>query len=336
MGTFLKLVAFVVVCFFGFLVMVFSPWIYQGAVESRAGLSSHKVEEQPEPWKVVVPGRPQAEFPSPSVLRQGQGEVVQVGDFVTLRKFTRATDPNQSPKDEGLAWIWLGFLTKEQTPFYAGQKGNFELDSAIVGMKTGTLLNFPVRDKAFFDSSTPPRERGKDNIAGSGGAIPMGDSQMYRLQTSSARADLSKKEALPYLRRQLNWLDSDSAIWGGGSGNIPTTLYQIEKRCPAELRVRRIQLQNTGAASVGHDFDSHLVTETRRIWAQEAELLGQCADGTRMSFRYGPISAEPPTGAGLGARVGDGHWDSWFTKAWQTLPLGIQIDPPPADADGKP
>lgn len=288
------------------------------------------VKETPEPWQTVSTGKPNAEFPTPKILHEGTGEVVQIGDFVTLRKFTRSEDLSLPPNDLGISWVWLGFLTRRDTLFYSGtDEDSFEVDSAILGMKVGTLFHFPVRDKVLTGIASPHGARSKDHIAGGGGAIPIGDGQTYGLWAGSAIFDASKRSQPPYIRRQLKWLiPASNTRLGGGGGNIPGMLFQLEKRCPTELRVRRVKLEATYPTLIGPAFDSRIETAPRRMWVQEAELVGLCADGTKMSFRYGPIGVEPPVGVGYGP-TSQGHWDKWFQDAWNKIPLGIRIDPEP-------
>ena len=68
--------------------------------------------------EVISPGQPMAEFNRPTVVREGTGEPVQVGDFVALHQFRLNKQTGKIIRDRGVGWAWLGFLNARQTPFY--------------------------------------------------------------------------------------------------------------------------------------------------------------------------------------------------------------------------
>ena len=94
--------------------------------------------------EVIPPGQPMAEFNRPTIVRQGTGEAVQVGDFVALHQFRLNKQTGKIIRDRGVGWVWLGFLNAKQTPFYTCHIENFscEVDSAMVGMKVGTVFKY--------------------------------------------------------------------------------------------------------------------------------------------------------------------------------------------------
>ncbi len=108
--------------------------------------------QRPEPFdpgqivatEVIPPGQPMAEFNRPTIVRQGTGEAVQVGDFVALHQFRLNKQTGKIIRDRGVGWVWLGFLNAKQTPFYTCHIENFscEVDSAMVGMKVGTVFKY--------------------------------------------------------------------------------------------------------------------------------------------------------------------------------------------------
>lgn len=74
---------------------------------------------------------------------------------------------------------------------------------------------------------------------------------------------------------------------------------------------------------------TQITSEPRRLWVSEVELLGQCADGSTMSFKFGPSRGRRPEGRPRSGPIYQGYWDDWFKSAWDNLPLGIHINPPP-------
>ena len=66
------------------------------------------IREEPGPWQVIDPGKPNAVFPKPYVLQAGNGEAVQIGDIVTVRKYILDADATTVAKDMGPIWFrWL-------------------------------------------------------------------------------------------------------------------------------------------------------------------------------------------------------------------------------------
>ena len=125
--------------------------------------------------EVISPGRPMAEFNRPTIVREGNGEPVQVGDFVTLHKFMLDKRTGKIIRDLSVGWAWLGFLNATQTPFYTCHTENFscEVDSAMVGMKVGTVFKY---DHADWLSPYFPRDKTevrKSVPGGGGGRSPL-------------------------------------------------------------------------------------------------------------------------------------------------------------------
>ena len=67
------------------------------------------IREEPGPWQVIDPGKPNAVFPKPYVLQPGAGEAVQIGDIVTVRKYILDADATTVAKDMGPIWFWVGY-----------------------------------------------------------------------------------------------------------------------------------------------------------------------------------------------------------------------------------
>jgi len=315
--------------------------------------------QRPEPFdpgqivatEVIPPGRPMAEFNRPTIVRQGTGEPVQVGDFVTLHKFRLDKQTGKIIRDRGVGWAWLGFLNARQTPFYTCHTENFtcEVDSAIVGMKVGTVFKY---DRADWLSPYLPQDTTKvrDDVPGGGGAIPIGHIDNYRRRVISQTLALRKSvHTLPnYLQSQLMDIepsifrgpDNDTelpkkSVWWlqGGSGTymvVGNSLFKIVQRCPAQLLRHTREVVRTGPMLYGEGWiPTQITREPRRLWVSEVELLGQCADGSTMSFKLGPMDGRRPPDRPESGPTYQGYWDDWFKQAGDHLPLAIHITPAP-------
>ena len=315
--------------------------------------------QRPEPFdpgqivatEVIPPGRPMAEFNRPTIVREGTGEPVQVGDFVTLHKFRLDKQTGKIIRDRGVGWAWLGFLNARQTPFYTCHTENFtcEVDSAIVGMKVGTVFKY---DRADWLSPYLPQDTTKvrDDVPGGGGAIPIGHIDNYRRRVISQTLALRKSvHTLPnYLQSQLMDIepsifrgpDNDTelpkkSVWWlqGGSGTymvVGNSLFKIVQRCPAQLLRHTREVVRTGPMLYGEGWiPTQITREPRRLWVSEVELLGQCADGSTMSFKLGPMDGRRPPDRPESGPTYQGYWDDWFKQAGDHLPLAIHITPAP-------
>ena len=315
--------------------------------------------QRPEPFdpgqivatEVIPPGRPMAEFNRPTIVREGTGEPVQVGDFVTLHKFRLDKQTGKIIRDRGVGWAWLGFLNARQTPFYTCHTENFtcEVDSAIVGMKVGTVFKY---DRADWLSPYLPQDTTKvrDDVPGGGGAIPIGHIDNYRRRVISQTLALRKSvHTLPnYLQSQLMDIepsifrgpDNDTelpkkSVWWlqGGSGTymvVGNSLFKIVQRCPAQLLRHTREVVRAGPMLYGEGWiPTQITREPRRLWVSEVELLGQCADGSTMSFKLGPMDGRRPPDRPESGPTYQGYWDDWFKQAGDHLPLAIHITPAP-------
>ena len=167
--------------------------------------------------EVIPPGRPMAEFNRPTIVREGAGEPLQVGDFVTMHYFRMDKQTGKIIKDQSVGWAWLGFLYQKQTPFYTCETENLscEVDSAMVGMKVGTVFKY---DHVDWTGRVGPMD--KKGVPGGGGAIPIGRIDNYRRMTISQTLALRKSvHTLPgYLQAQLT--NIESSIFRGPDNDI--------------------------------------------------------------------------------------------------------------------
>jgi hypothetical protein len=89
------------------------------------------------PWQALDPGKPVEEPLTFEVVQEGTGAVVEVGDLVQLSLWWRsATREDKYLRDW---WVWVGFRTAEETPFYAMNPG---LLNTLIGQREGTVMKF--------------------------------------------------------------------------------------------------------------------------------------------------------------------------------------------------
>ena len=301
--------------------------------------------------EVISPGQPMAEFNRPTVVREGTGEPVQVGDFVTLHKFRLDKQTGKIIRDLSVGWVWLGFLNSMQTPFYTchNEVSSCEVDSAMVGMKVGTAFKY---DRADWLKGIHPSDLTKmrTSVPGGGGAIPIGHIDNYRRMVISQTLALRKSvHTLPnYLQSQLMSIELNifrgpndditlpkKSVWwkqggGGTSMLVGESLFKIVQRCPAQLLRHTREVVRTGPMLYGEGWiPTQITREPRRLWVSEVELLGKCADGSTMSFKLGPMDGRRPPDRPESGPTYQGYWDDWFKQAGDHLPLAIHITPAP-------
>ena len=125
------------------------------------------------------------------------------------------------------------------------------------------------------------------------------------------------------------------SVWWlqGGSGTymvVGNSLFKIVQRCPAQLLRHTREVVRTGPMLYGEGWiPTQITNEPRRLWVSEVELLGQCADGSTMSFKLGPMGGRRPPDRPKSGPTYQGYWDDWFKQAGDHLPLAIHITPAP-------
>ncbi|GHU37610.1 hypothetical protein AGMMS50256_35770 [Betaproteobacteria bacterium] len=92
------------------------------------------IEVTREPWQVLDPGRPVAPSLKFEVVQEGGGAVVEVGDLIQISRWRGSIDDKKIEQRDDDWWIWVGFRTEEETPFYGM---NPRMVSALVGQKEG-------------------------------------------------------------------------------------------------------------------------------------------------------------------------------------------------------
>ncbi|MDO5692563.1 MAG: hypothetical protein Q4G70_08790 [Pseudomonadota bacterium] len=190
--------------------------------------------------EVIPPGQPMAEFNLPTIVREGTGEPLQVGDFVMLHRFEMDRQTGKIVWDRSQGWAWLGFLNQKETPFFTCWD-ECEVDSAMVGMKVGTVFKYDEADLRRLEpqwKGKPPRKYdggGSRMMPGGGFGIPIGDVSVYRKQVLHQTLELRKTvHTLPgYLQAQLMNIEGlifkgpnndrallDKSVWRGYAGGV--------------------------------------------------------------------------------------------------------------------
>ena len=282
------------------------------------------IREEPGPWQVIDPGKPNAMFPKPYVLQPGAGEAVQIGDIVTVRKYMLNDDATAVSKDMGEVWFWVAYLRPKDGRFAKCQavENSCSVESGIVGLKTGSWFYYPIKDVSV---TYGPDERGflrhysADIVLGGGEGVTM-------LETRSPFNHSLPSKPEPYLEQQFK----NSFVGGGVGALVQKQLYYLVQRCPAQLRQRMVKVRSGGPMVTGGLGKPDVATLERRLWVLEAELKATCADGSVMTFQQGPLYTDPPPGESFGPAPPQGYWDDWFKRASAKIPMGLRIEPAPA------
>ena len=282
------------------------------------------IREEPEPWQVIDPGKPNTVFPKPYVLQAGTGEAVQIGDIVTVRKYILDPDATTVTKDMGPIWFWVGYRRPQDGRFFKCLKmeNSCDVESGVVGLKTGSWFYYPINDVSVAswrnkDGHLDPRYGSELVLGGGSGVFMLED-------TTAFRHSLPAKPA-PYLEQQFK----NTFVAGGVGAMVQRQLYHLVQRCPAELRQRTVKVRSGGPMVTGGLGKPDVTTLERRLWVVEGELKATCADGSVMTFGVGPLYTDPPPGESFGPAPPQGYWDDWFKRASAKVPMGLRIEPPP-------
>jgi len=90
------------------------------------------------PWQVLDPGRPVEKPLAFEVVEEGIGPVVEAGDLIQLSLRWRSAQRRDYDYTRDW-WVWIGFRTAEETPFYAM---NPRLLNTLIGQREGTAMKF--------------------------------------------------------------------------------------------------------------------------------------------------------------------------------------------------
>lgn len=246
-----------------------------------------KIQEFPEPWQVLDPGKPLEKFPKIEVIKEGGGPVVAAGDLVQIH--VHFSKPSTSLEiDSGDIWIWMGFRGAKETAFFSYEPG---AASSMVGLKQGTVFKF-TEPKAGLVS--PPWYAGEIYLN------VFGDTQYYRW----------RKNTEGFETLYVSHADGLTAL-------------EIKRVCKGQTKSRTVRLFDDSPVQVCSGLNCRTTTEAREAWIDEARSDAVCQDGKKVSFQYGPIGSR---NGKEGRSPKRGYFDEWLLKAWDKIPRGVRFE----------
>jgi hypothetical protein len=213
------------------------------------------------PWQVLDPGNPVDKPLKFEVVQEGDGPVVEPGDLVQLTLQWRSAQRREYDFTRDW-WIWIGFRTEDETPFYAM---NPRLLSALVGQKEGGRVR-------FLESPS------KDESAGTVYINPFGSYDYYA-------------------RKKSGYSNSSIPIFIPiSSGRMDVYIKKVFK---GQLKYRTVHLHDDTwylrcswwRGETGGDGCKFIKASPREVWVDEARYDGVSADGKRATFQYGPVGS---------------------------------------------
>jgi hypothetical protein len=254
------------------------------------------IEVTYEPWQVLDPGRAMDKPLKFEVVQEGTGPLVELGDLVQLTLWWRsATGEDQRFGDSW--WIWIGFRTKDETPFYGM---NPRLLSALVGQRERGKIKFLESTKEGYSD------------AGTVYINPFGNYSYY----AGRKSGYSNNSMTIFTPVSSGYMD-----------------VYITKVFKGQLKYRTVHLYDGTwyescrwwrGDGVG-PYGCETVKTPRETWVDEARFDGVSADGKQATFQYGPVetpglSRKMYSGSGSLKLLGD-----WVSSEWRNLPEGVQI-----------
>jgi hypothetical protein len=238
-----------------------------------------------EPWQALDPGRPVDPLKF-EVVQEGSGAIVEPGDLIQISLWWWSAAENTFKQRNEDWWIWVGFRTRKETPFYALYHPR--LVSAFIGQREGSGVK--------FTESPDPHPLSMTLYIN-----PFGD------------ADLAWMGSL--VKKSMNI--SIPAV-----GPEYDVVY-IKKFFKGHLKYRTTHLYDDTWYFRNYDLrSSQLINTPRERWYDDALYEGMSADGQRATFQYGPVNAGGPIDRGGGGeRLG-----VWSRNEWKTLPAGVQVE----------
>lgn len=214
------------------------------------------------PWEAVHDrfGAPLSEYPSPYILQVGNGAPVQMGDIVIVRKYRLNEDATQVIQTSKPLWFWV-VLSEEVT--YRKCLDPCEVESAVVGMPTGSWFYYPIRNIRTSDAYDKPAIV---NAVSGGDPVPSWYSASVFAKTYESENNF---EQITIQTR--------------------TEFYHIVQRCSAQLRKRSGESVTTGPY-VTPDWTSlsggYVVDDEDRSSFEDFELEGECANNTQIFANF--------------------------------------------------
>lgn len=261
-----------------------------------AGCTYEKnIQEFPEPWKTLEPGKPLEKFPRFEVVTQGGGKGVEPGDLVQLQLRLWLAD-KKIWLDRGDWWLWTGFRSAKETAFYSYAP---ELSSALVGLRQGSSLKFleglEVTERYNQGLTLDKHIELYPH--------PLGDHKYYSW----------KKNVTDFM-----------SLHAATQSNAPNyQLIEIKRVCKGQAQYRTVRLYDDGPYRVWRGLDTFVSHEPREIWVDEAKIEAKCQDGRKAIFQYGPLGS---SSGGKWRVPFQGYFDKWFSEAWDKLPVGVQFE----------
>jgi hypothetical protein len=244
------------------------------------------------PWRVLDPSRPGNKslkfevIQKSEIIQEDVGQVVEIGDLVQISLWWRS-DTGEEQRLGNDWWVWIGFRTKEETPFYAMDP---RLSGALIGQKEGSRLR-------LVESPTTNFTEGTVYIN------PFGNYDYY----SRGKSGYSKTSR------------TISIVHPSYSGYEAVYIKKVFK---GQLKYRTTHLYDTTWFRRCRWFMTcEYVNPPREAWYDDARYDGVSADSQRATFQYGPV--ETPEMRKL--RTGGGM-RGWDQSEWKKLPVGVQIE----------
>jgi hypothetical protein len=264
----------------------------------------------PGPWQALDPGKPVEEPLKFEVVQEGTGTVVEVGDLVQLTLHWRSAQRRENDHTT-VWWVWVGFRTAEETPFYAM---NPRLLNSFIGQKEGTVMKF-TESPSYIEEGGQRQMEAPSNHAGKVYVNPFGSYNYYAWK-KSGYGKMSMPISVPTR-----------------SGHMDVYITQVFK---GQLKYRTTRLyDDTWIRFCGGWFDCKFINNPREGWGDEARYDGVSADGRRATFQYGPVATpgkewiRPGGNRSTLSVAGD-----WLRNEWQKLPVGVQVDCDACTRDG--
>jgi hypothetical protein len=260
------------------------------------------------PWQVLDPGQP-VEPVKFEVVEDGGGPVVEPGDLIQVSLWYWSNKDSRLERRDIDRWIWVGFRTKEETPFYS-IGSNFV--STFVGLKERDGIKF-LRE--YEPGKYKPGEY-ETRVPGQLYLNPFGASR------SIWGESIGKREGNIYIPHDAYYLTAIGLKNPPEPVYIPAapgyTIVHIKKVFKGQLRYRTTRLYDGTWYHTCYNFlECEFRNNPREGWYDDARYDGVSADGQVATFQYGPV--ETP-----GMRT-QGGMRGWAGDEWKNIPVGVQV-----------
>lgn len=266
-------------------VVLLSTMLGLGGCEQLRTFPKH-IQEFPEPWQVLEPGKPVDKPPRIEIVTEGEGASIEPGDLVQVTLVTKWM-PENVWKNRGDWWLWIGFKDRTTTPFFVNEPW---VASALLGQHQGTVL-------AFIENGKPNRDK---EIAGIFYLNPVGETSYYNWRKNSNGSSLSF-----YI-----------------SGHRTPSTLEIKRVCKGQLKYRTVRLFDDSPTQICSGLNCYTTREKREVWLDEAKIEARCPDNKIATFEYGPVDSF--NGKEISDPI-QGYFDEWYKAAWRKLPVGVQL-----------